>query len=115
MLTSMATGDRKAQSTHSLAEPTPAPRAHLRLPHHDPFAPVRPARLPAAPRAPDLRRGVRGRVPRTPADAGAVRRAHRAQVASGAGPVEPGARAGLRQGDGAAGAARPGVARPGRT
>ena len=33
------------------------------------------------------------------------------QVAPGAGPVQPGAGAGLRQGDGAAGAARPGNAR----
>src|SRR5206468_2195403 len=79
----------------------------------EPGPAVRPPRLPAAPGAPDFGRRVRGRLPRAGPDAGAVRRAHGPAVASRPGPVQPGARARLRQGDGVARAAWLAGARPG--
>ena len=72
----------RAQSKHSLKDESI--RVHAETARH-PLAPLRPAGLPAAPRAPDLRGGVRGRVPRPRPDAGPVRRAHGAQGPPGLG------------------------------
>src|SRR3954470_23550972 len=95
------------------------PRARIAEAPPQPVAAVCPSGLPAAPRAPDLRGRVRGRLPRRRAHAGPVRRADRAAGAPGPGPVQPGARPRLRQGHGSARAARAGGAgtgdaRPGR-